>query len=808
MQRADILLRTGIPRVNLMKIQNIIETLDYGPALESRLEADQFLAKMDWSFGHFINGEYRESAKKKMFATYNPATGETLGRVSKGTREDVLQAVAFAQKAQKNWYQSGGYQRARYLYAIARSIQKHARVLAVLESLDNGKPIRETRDIDIPLAARHFYFHAGMAQLGDTEIPDRTPYGVCGQIIPWNFPLLMLAWKVAPAIALGNTVVLKPSELTPLTALFFAQILVEINLPPGVVNIVTGDGQTGEYLVKHPEVQKIAFTGSTSVGKKIRQLTAEEDKSLTLELGGKSPFIVCGDADLDSAVEGLVDAIWLNQGEVCCAGSRLLVQESIVDAFLTKIRHRMDTLCLGSPLDKSTDIGAIISPEQRQNIHEMVALGAKENGQIYQPASQLPKEGFFYPPTLVTGLTPSSVLMRKEIFGPVLVSMTFRTHKEAISLANNSRYGLAASVWSENINTALAIAHELESGVVWINSTNDFDAAAGFGGYKESGFGREGGWEGIYHYTKLKPTMVAKEFESKTTASPPRKLSTPSIDQTPKMYIGGKKVRPDSGNSLAVVNTEGQIVGRVGKGNRKDIRNAVESACATKSWQHASAYNRSQILYFLAENLAMRKEEFAHRIESQTLCNPEVALKEVRCSIEILFYFAAWADKFEGRIHKVAHNKTVLAINEPLGIVGIVCPNKFPLLGFVSMASALLAMGNRCIAIPSEASPLSSTDFTQIVDTSDVPAGVINLITGRHDDLVKTLVEHDGVNAIWYAGCPSQNALVNKLSVGNLKRVWLLEKNLNSWYNQIPIYGKEFLKHSVEVKNIWIPYGE
>ena len=791
-----------------MDVSNIIETMEYGPAPESRKEVDQWLAKMNYSFGHYINGEFRASTKPRHFATLNPAMGDKLANISAGTQEDVGLAVEIAQKAQKSWYELGGFQRAKFLYAIARSIQKHARFLAVLETLDNGKPIRETRDLDIPLVARHFYYHAGMAQVGDTELSDRIPHGVCGQIIPWNFPLLMLAWKVAPAIALGNTVVLKPSELTPLTALFFAQILSEINLPPGVVNIVTGDGETGEYLVKHPMIQKIAFTGSTSVGKRIRYLTAEEKKSITLELGGKSPFIVCSDADLDSAVEGIVDAIWLNQGEVCCAGSRLLVQESIADTFLTKVRKRMASLRVGSPLDKSTDIGSIISGEQRNHISKMVTLGVEENGQIYQPELPLPKEGFFYPPTLVTGLTPSSVLMREEIFGPVLVSMTFRTHEEAISLANNSRYGLAASVWSENINMALGIAHELESGVVWINSTNNFDAAAGFGGYKESGFGREGGWEGIFHYTKPKPQEEISILSSKILEIPQNEIPIPPIDQTPKMFVGGKKVRPDSGYSLEVLNSKGQLVGRVGKGNRKDIRNAVEAARSAKSWKNTSAYNRSQILYFLAENLSMREDEFANRIVLQTLCSPDDALQEIRTSIEVLFYFASWADKFEGRIHMVPTKTTVMALNEPLGIVGVVCPDQVPLLGFVTMVSPLIAMGNRCIALLSEAFPLSSTDFSQIIDTSDVPAGVINIITGAHKDLVNTLVQHDDINAIWYAGCSTQHAEVKKLSVGNLKRVWLLEKSINWWYSQIPEYGIDFLKHSVEVKNIWIPYGE
>ena len=793
-----------------MNVMNILESMDYGLSPESRTEADQWLENRGKKFGHYIAGAYRQSTKPNYFTTYNPATGEELAQIASGTKGDVDKAVDAAVRAQKKWNKIGGYQRARYLYAIARSIQRHARLLAVLETLDNGKPIRETRDLDIPLVARHFYFHAGLAQLGDTELSDRIPHGVCGQIIPWNFPLLMLAWKVAPAIALGNTVVLKPSEHTPLSSLFFAEILSQVNLPAGVVNIVTGDGITGEHIVRHTDINKIAFTGSTSVGKRIRHLTAKDNKSLTLELGGKSPFIVCSDADLDSAVEGIVDAIWLNQGEVCCAGSRLLVQESIADTFLAKVRKRMNDLRVGSPLDKSTDIGSIISQKQRNHISEMVALGKKEKGTVYQPQLPLPQSGFFYPPTLVTGLTPSSVLMREEIFGPVLVSMTFRTHREAISLANNSKYGLAASVWSENINMALEISYELQCGVVWINSTNAFDAAAGFGGYKESGFGREGGWEGIDYYTKPKPPKLPVQARAKSRSELVYEKEIPEslIDQTPKLYIGGRKVRPDGGNSLKVFNPQGEIVGTVGKGNRKDIRNAVEAARSASSWKQASAYNRSQILYFLAENLAMREKEFARRIELQTMCDSGDALHEVRTSIETLFYFASWADKFEGKIHQVAARKTVMSLNEPVGIVGVVCPNQYTLWGFVVMMAALVSMGNRCVVIPSETSPLSSTDFSQILDTSDVPAGVVNLITGNHDDLVKTLVEHEDIDAIWFAGCSTQNAMVNKMSVGNLKRIWLLENNLNCWYNQKSSYYKECLKHSVEIKNIWIPFGE
>ena len=388
-------------------------------------------------------------------------------------------------------------------------IQRNARLFAVLEALDNGKPIRETRDIDVPLAARHFYYHAGWAQIAHAQFPDHDPMGVVGQIIPWNFPLLMLAWKVAPALALGNTVVLKPAELTPLTALLFADLAAQSGLPDGVLNIVTGDGTTGSLLAAHKDIDKVAFTGSTAVGRLIRTSTAGSGKSLTLELGGKSPFIVFDDADLDAAVEGVVDAIWFNQGQVCCAGSRILVQESVADGFLERLRTRMGRLRAGHSLDKTVDMGAIVSAGQLARIRDMVAAGIEAGASSYQPQIELPAEGFFYPPTLMSGVQPTAKIASEEIFGPVVVAMSFRTHDEAIKLANHSRYGLAASIWSESLNQALEVAAHLEAGVVWINGTNQLDAAVGFGGKKESGFGREGGREGCFDY--LKPAIWSKK---------------------------------------------------------------------------------------------------------------------------------------------------------------------------------------------------------------------------------------------------------------------------------------------------------
>src|SRR5690349_19089420 len=511
-------------------------TMEYGPAPEDPREAVAWLDVHQRRFGHFINGDWQAPATGSYFETADPSTGEKLATVAQGSAEDVDRAVKAARAALPGWQALTPHQRARYLYAFARQVQKHSRWLAVLETMDNGKPIRESRDIDIPLVARHFYHHAGWAQLLEQEFPGYTACGVVGQIIPWNFPLLMLAWKIAPALATGNTVVLKPAEFTPLTALAFAQICQEIALPLGVVNIVTGDGATGEALVKHPDVDKIAFTGSTEVGRAIRKATAQSHKKLSLELGGKSPFIIFEDADLDSAVEGLVDGIWFNQGQVCCAGSRLLMQESIAETLVTKIRARMETLRVGSPLDKAIDIGAIVAPVQLERIRRLVDQGVAEGATCCQPGNQLPVTGLYYPPTLLTNVHPSSTVAQEEIFGPVLAAMTFRTLREAIELANNTTYGLAASVWSENINVALHVASQLKAGVVWVNSTNLFDAACGFGGYRESGYGREGGREGMREY--LEPAWFRKAPALKKNGAGKKdraEVANSGIDRTVKL---------------------------------------------------------------------------------------------------------------------------------------------------------------------------------------------------------------------------------------------------------------------------------
>ncbi len=788
----------------MSKVAEIFDTLEYGPAPEAAGPALEWLEKHGKKFGHFIGGQFTRPGKT--FASNNPATGEKLAEITGGSKADVDKAVKAARAAFPSWSALSGFERAKYLYAIARQIQKESRLFAVLETLDNGKPIRETRDIDIPLVARHFYHHAGWAQHIDKSFPGHVPYGVCGQIIPWNFPLLMLAWKIAPALAAGNTVVLKPAEFTSLTALLFAEICARIGLPEGVVNIVTGAGETGEAIVTHPDIDKIAFTGSTEVGKIIRRVTAGSGKGLSLELGGKSPFIVFDDADLDSAVEGLVDAIWFNQGQVCCAGSRLLIQESVEDRVIGKIKARMATLRVGDPLDKSIDIGALVAPVQVERVLDLLKAGQKEGGAFYSPEGEIPEKGCYVRPTLVTGISPAHTLASEEIFGPVLVAMSFRTPEEAVALANNTRYGLAASVWTENVNLALDIAPQLKAGVVWINSTNQFDAAVGFGGYRESGFGREGGREGMAAYLKPAWEKKLKPASALRLPDPAGTSAREGIDRTAKLYIGGKQARPDSGYARPVHGPDGKVIAEVGEGNRKDIRNAVEAARGALGWSKTTAHLRSQILYYLGENLDYRKLEFAERIRAMTGVSANAARREVELSVERLFAFAGWADKFDGAVHNPPARMMAVAMVEPLGVLAIAAPDESPLLGAITLLAPAIAMGNTVVMVPSEPHPLAVTDFYQVLETSDVPAGVVNIVTGSKSGLARTLAEHDGVDGIWFAGSSADSAMVEVASAGNIKQSWTTRGLAYDWADPV-LEGEYLLSRATQVKNVWVPYG-
>jgi aldehyde dehydrogenase (NAD+) len=799
-------------------VAELFETMAYGPAPESDKPALEWVARHGGEFGLFVGGRWTKGQTDERFDVINPATTARLARVTQAGAADVAAAVAAARQAFPAWAALSGHARARHLYALARAVQKHTRLLAVLESLDNGKSIRETRDLDIPLVARHFYHHAGWAQLLEREFAGYGPLGVVGQIVPWNFPLLMVAWKVAPALAAGNTVVLKPAEFTPLTALCLAELADDAGLPAGVLNVVTGDGRTGELIVKHPDIDKIAFTGSTEVGRLIRTATAGSGKKLSLELGGKSPFVVFDDADLDSVVEGVVDAIWFNQGQVCCAGSRLLVHEGIAERLVAKLRQRMEKLRVGPPLDKAIDMGAIVAPVQLERIRQLVSTGVAEGAALWQPSWACPTEGYFYPPTLFTNVAPAATIAQVEIFGPVLVTMTFRTPAEAVELANNTPYGLAASVWTENINLALDVAPKIKAGVVWINCTNLFDAASGFGGYRESGFGREGGREGMWEYVKAdweRQRAGGPRARPKARRATPaqgekraaRDATLPPIDRTYKLFIGGAQVRPDQGYSRPVHGPTGKLLGEIALGNRKDVRNAVEAAHAAAAWARTSGHARGQVLYYIAENLAQRAAEFAARITAQTGASSDEGRREVEASVARLFSYAAWADKYDGAVHHTPIRGITLAMNEPIGVIGIACPEERPLLGLVSLVAPAVAVGNTVIAIPSETHPLAATELFTVLEASDVPAGVINIVTGEKEALAKVLAEHDDVEAVWYFGNQAAAADVERASAGNMKRTWV-EWLGRAWEDGTQGEGREFLRQATQVKNIWIPYGE
>lgn len=790
-------------------IKDIMQTMEYGPAPESNAEAKAWLASHKAGIGHFINGKFT-TPSDGFIDVVNPATDEIIARVAKAGAEDVDAAVRAARAAFPKWSALPGHERAKFLYAIARHIQKRERFFSVLEVMDNGKTIRETRDIDIPLVARHFYHHAGWAEMLEESFPNHQPVGVCGQVIPWNFPLLMLAWKVAPALAAGNTVVLKPSDLTPLTAYAFAEVCAEIGLPAGVLNIVQGDGETGAALAGHPDVDKVAFTGSTDVGRIIRRQIAGSGKKISLELGGKSPFIVFEDADLDAAVEGVVDAIWFNQGEVCCAGSRVLVQEGIAETFFAKLKTRMEALRVGDPLDKTMDVGAVVSRKQLGRIQSLLAKGEAEGAVLHSAPVTLPEKGAFCAPGFFTGTEPAHTVSQTEIFGPVATTQTFRTPDEAITLANDTRYGLAASVWSENINRAIDVASRVKAGVVWINATNLFDAGAPFGGYRESGYGREGGRSGMLEYLGL-----AWEKQGKPRTAVPAlpdalpfggKSERPEIDVTAKLFVGGKQARADGGQSYTVLGKGGIAIGQAALANRKDVRNAVEAAGKATGWGGVTAHNRAQVLYYFAENLSQRRAEFVAALAA-TGASPKPE-EEFDAAVRRSFWYAAQADKYDGGVTATKSRHVTLTVNEPFGTLGVVCPDEAPLLSLLSLVLPAIAMGNRVVAVASQSHPLIAAKLYQVLETSDVPDGVVNLLTGDRDSLAKTLAEHDDVAALWYCGSAEGSAMVENASAGNLKPVWADGGRLRDWRDVRQGQGVEYLRRACQVKTIWLPYGE
>ena len=787
-----------------MTILESFEKLDYSEALESSSEAQKWLEENGRRFGQFINGKFVNQKDANLIASLDPSNGDLLANIEVASSTQLDNAVKAARKAQPGWQSLGGHGRAKVLYALARLLQKNSRLISVLETLDNGKPIRESRDIDIPLAIRHFYHHAGWAQLQEKEFKSYESIGVIAQIVPWNFPLLMLSWKIAPALAMGNTIVFKAAEQTPITAMYFAHLCKQAGVPSGVINMVNGDGDVGASLAAHDGIDKVAFTGSTAVGQSIRKSTAGQGKKLTLELGGKSAFVVFEDADLDAAVEGLVDSIWFNQGEVCCAGSRLLVQAEVADKLHSKIKARIKQLRLGLPLDKSIDLGSLVSKTQFQRVDQMVKDGLEHGGESYQ-ACDIQADKNLYPPTLITEIDSSHPLAQEEIFGPVLVSMTFRTQSEAVELANNSRYGLAASVWSENINRAMDVAPKIKAGVLWINCHNQFDASCGFGGVKESGFGREGGKEGLYEYLKPRFLSPIKNSKSKKITE---NNNEQSIDRTLKFYIGGKQVRPDGGHSMSTYNADGSLAAIVGSGNRKDIRNAVNAAIKAASWSSQSGHGRAQILYFLAENLAIRESEWIKRLETLCGVTNKQAKAEFNESLSRIFSYAAWADKYDGAVHSAPYRGVTMALPEPIGVLAQIAPEDQPLLTTISLIAPAIAMGNRVILIPSESFPSVALELVQTFETSDIPPGVINIVTGDKDELSNQLVGHAEVDGVWCWADSDTVAKVETTSALDLKRLWIHSDGDRDWLDPNQGEGLEFLRNATEVKNIWTPYGD
>lgn len=761
---------------------------------------------IDPKYNLFIGGKFVAPHSKKYFETINPSNGKKLSSIALADEVDVDNAVQSAKKGFKVWQNFSPSERSKYLYSLARIIQRNSRQLAIIETLDNGKPIRETRDIDIPLAARHFYHHAGWATCWQESFPNYTALGVIGQIIPWNFPLLMLSWKIAPALAAGNTVVLKPAEFTPLTALYFAKLLEQINFPKGVINIITGDGSTGSYLVNHNEVAKIAFTGSTEVGKKIITATSATHKKLSMELGGKSAFIVFDSASLDDAIEGVVDGIYFNQGQVCCAGSRLILQENIYDQFIQKLKIRMSKLVIGDPMDKAVDMGAINSPQQLSKITEMISKGKSEGAKIWNPKWACPKDGYWYPPTLVENATPSNILVREEIFGPVLVAIKFRTPQEAIQIANNTPFGLAASIWTEQVQLGYEIAKKLLAGTIWWNCTNQFDASAPFGGFKESGFGREGGRIGMFEY--LIP--IKKKFKTSAIHNPKKikSNSSTSIDQTIKQFIGGKEVRPDGGMSVSVKNFDGKIIGEVPLGNRKDIRNAVEAARNNhESWKNTTSFNRMQLLMFLAERLNEREIEISEKLSLMTGRSLKSTQLETKKAIERLMYWGGRADKLTGEIESTNSSQIVQTFRESIGVIGLTMPNEFPFLSFISRIAPAICYGNSIVVIPSEKYPLSVSTFIEIIRAGDIPAGVIQIVFGKKMELAQVLAQHADIDGINFYGTEEESFTIRKLSAETVKRVTVNFGNEVNWFDDSILHGERIQHEFCEPKTLWIPYG-
>jgi aldehyde dehydrogenase (NAD+) len=806
----------------MASITDLMTSLEYGPAPEDRSAADKWIKDHGGKFGHFIDNQWVYPEGRNYLPLKAPKDYGHLADTIEGNADDVEVAIQSSVKAQKAWAALTPFERSKHLYNVARLVQKHHRLFDVIEALDNGKTIRETRDADMPTVIRWLYHYAGWAQLMDTEMPGYSPIGVVGGIVPWNFPLMLLVWKLAPALAMGNCIVVKPASYTRLSALLFAEVCAEAGLPPGVFNLITGGGAMGSVLAAHPLVDKVSFTGSTGVGQLLRRLVAGSGKKMSLELGGKSANIIFDSADLDAAVEGVIDGIFFNQGQVCSAGSRILIQDTVYDIVIAKIKRRMGKLRVGDSLDKCMDMGPVVDESQIKTVEEYLQSAREEGCTVFQACEVIPplSKGLYIAPTLITECETTARVVQEEIFGPVAVALRFRTQKEAIALANQSCYGLGGGVWTEKSALAYETALQIKTGTVWINCYNLFDAAAGFGGYKESGFGRDGGKECLYDNAKpswmkrARPVIDESKVQAfgKLTPSGPSITGAPSnaqIDHTIKVYIGGKQKRPDAPYTRAVFGPSDNFVGQVCEGQRKDVRDAVEAAhAAADGWGKRAAFNRAQICYYIAENLQLRRAEFAQSLQAMTGREMGSCEHEVDLSIQRLFYWASYADKYGGTVQETAFYGVTAKVHEPVGVVAILCPDESPLLSFVSLFAPAIVRSNTIVIVPSEKHPLCAIDLYQVFDTSDLPAGVVNIITGSRDHLAGHLVDHRDVQAIWYFGSAEGSKAVEHRSADNVKRTWVNYGEPRDWQAPAQGEGSEFLYHSIQVKNIWLPIGE
>lgn len=820
-----------------MKVTDIFQTMDYGPVPVSADCAEEWLQRRDGAFGLYIGGSWVDAGSGESIAVHNPASGGHLATVAKGSEDEVGLAVAAAGEAHEHWRTIGGHARARYLYGLAQSIQKHAQLFAVLETLDTGQSVRASQDIELPLVTRHFDHHAGWAQLLERELEHHEPIGVVGQIIPLDAPLLALARYVAPALAAANTIVLIPAEQTPLTTLLFAEICDEVGLPPGVINIVTGDRRTAEALVEHSGVDMITSTGSIETAQRIRTLAAGSGKRLVLEPSGESPCIVLDDADLDSAVEGIVEAITTGQGGGESIGSRVLAQESIAERLNSRLASRIETLRIGDPLDLTTDVGASSSPERHEHTRRFIERGREEGATVRQPTTPLPKTGHFVPPTLLTDVSTSVSVAQEELSGPVIVVMTFRTPSEAIALVKNTASGHGASIWSESIEQALDTASRIEADTVWINGAHTFGATASPTRYRTNASSREAVWEYLRPaWEAACPVDEGAPPQEETSAPDPETAqggldtdapdrsanqvaarhlesyaepeSLLSFDPAPRHLIGGRLLEPDSGESLPITDPQGRPIGSVAHGNRKDIDRAVESARGAAEWAQAAPHDRAQALYGLAANLAARAEELGDQIHSMTSETHEQAEREVALAIDRLYTYAAWADKSEGSTNTSIARQLELTVPGPIGVMGVLCPDTPPLLGFISTVGPALAMGNAIVVVPSRSAPLIATHLYSILHTSDLPDGVLNIVTGPMDELASALAAHEGIDGLWFFGTRRASERVEQIAAQRQLRLWTNHGRRRDWFHPLRGESDEFIHHATKIKRVWLPYGK